>query len=151
MINIIKRLFGKATTNSTISISDNIIVNKDLEVSTKKDFIGKLDRIYFDKSNPENTNVSTVQFKQNTLIKRIQLQVDKKLTGSALRVYQKNLFGDVIKTLTDELELTQIDLKNKNFVAIELNYIINETSIIVVEQPGSGKGSGILHIEYFEN
>lgn len=150
MLIFFKKIFGIKPNTNTISINNDIVIKEDLSQSTKKDFIGKLDRIYFDKSNPIGSNISTVQFKTNDIIKRVQLQVDKKLSGSTFKVYQKNIFGDVIGEITNELDLTKFEQSKNNFLSIETNNLINETSIISIEQLGSGKGSGILYIEYYE-
>jgi hypothetical protein len=150
MFNFVKKLTGVSNTKPVVANSIEIAMSDTIQVSTPKEYISKLDRIYYNKTSPIGSNVSTVQFKQNAVIKRLTLELKDKSTGSGFVVSVKNVFNDTIDTITDENKLKTKSVINNNFYILELNYIVTETSILSIENIGSGKGTGILYIEYYE-
>ncbi len=149
MISFIKKITGLSNQKPVITNSIELVPTADISVSTPKEYICKLDRMYFNKTNASGINASSVTFKQNTLIESITLELTDKSTGSPFNVILRNVFNDIIDTITTEDKIKKSSINN-NFYTIELNYIVNETSIITIDNIGSGKGSGIIYIKYFE-
>jgi hypothetical protein len=131
---IINKLFTKK--EKEIKLDFSSVINKPFDL--------KLYKLYSIPYNKESySEIKKYPIRKNSIIKQIQIETDGIGSGSDIYVLYKTEDNVVVQLASESVLYNS---SNK----LATHFKVNEDGYLVVENLGSGKGSGIVYIEFFE-